>query len=79
MREIVAARHGTFVTNNPATIQKMLKTDPTNVEFFDRAFAERMAYIIGSHWVGIAEGATLFLMDENGEPHEVQEGSRLSP
>lgn len=70
MREIVAARLGAFVTNNPATIQMMLQEQPNSVEFFDRDFARRMAYIIGSHWEGIAVGAALFLVDEQGEPHE---------
>jgi hypothetical protein len=69
VREIVAARLEGFVSNSPETIQKMLARKPEGVEFFDRAFAKRMAYVIGSHWVGIAEGATLFLMDEQGEAH----------
>ena len=75
MREIVGARLGNYVTNDPATIQRMLAKEGNAVSFIDRAQARRIAYIIGGEQRhAIANGPTLFLIDASGEIVEVERG-----
>ncbi len=74
MKEIVAARIGTVVTNNPRLIRAALELGRKDIEFLDRQRMQFMAAMdLGPRWERLAESPTLFLMDENGEPFPVRQ------
>lgn len=67
MKEIVAAQIGTLVTNNPRTILEATEKN-TISEFLDRKRMEFMAAMdLGERWQKLADGPTLFCMDEAGK------------
>lgn len=69
MKEIVGAIIGTNVTNDRKAIAQAVATE-TVTEFLDRARMQFMAQSdLGPHWEGMAQGPTLFCIDDKGEIH----------
>jgi hypothetical protein len=69
MKEIVGARIGTLITNHRGTIAEAVRRN-TVTEFLDRQHMQLMAGMdLGRNWELMANGPTLFCLDENGTPH----------
>ncbi len=68
MKEIVGARIGTLITNNPRTIAEAVERKDVT-EFLDR---KRMRFLaamdLGRNWELMANGQTLFCIDDDGHP-----------
>jgi len=66
MKEIVAARIGTLITNHRETIQEAVEKN-VHVEFLDRRRMEFMASMdLGERWEALASGPTFFCVDDEG-------------
>jgi len=69
MREIVAAKIGIEITNNIVDIVSAARNN-TLTDIYDRRHMQLMAsFDLGRHWNVLANGKTLFLIDDNGTPH----------
>ncbi len=69
MREIVGAKIGTTITNNPQKISEAVKAEAVT-EWLDRERMEFMAFMdSGERWERMASGPTLFCLDREGNPH----------
>jgi hypothetical protein len=65
--EIVGARIGDVITNNPRIIADAVERNAVT-EFLDRDRMRFMAAMdLGRNWVVMAEGPTLFCIDKNGK------------
>ena len=66
MKEIVGAKIGSIITNNRPAIYIAIQNN-TITEFLDRARMRFMAACdMGPNWVKMANGPTLFIVDDNG-------------
>lgn len=69
MREIVAAKIGTTITNDITRVIVAIQ-DKKISELYDRAQMEFMASCdLGENWNQLARGKTLFLIDSNNTIH----------
>ena len=65
MREIVAAKIGTLMTNDPRTIHDAIKAG-AEMQFMERPHMELMAsFDLGIRWEVLANGPTLFKVDDD--------------
>ena len=68
MKEIVGARIGTLITNNRETIADAVERNAVT-EFLDRQRMQFMAAMdLGRRWEVMANGPTLFCIDDDGKP-----------
>lgn len=69
MKEIVGARIGTTITNNRRLISEAFEAGRVT-EFLERERMQFMAGMdLGRNWELMANGPTLFCLDDNGKPH----------
>lgn len=69
MKEIVGAKIGTRITNDRRLIAEAVSNN-TVTEFLDRARMRFMADMdLGRNWELMANGPTLFCMDDDGKPY----------
>lgn len=69
MKEIVGAKIGTMITNNRQVIREAFDAGRVT-EFLDRERMQFMAAMdLGRNWELMANGPTLFCLDNNGKPH----------
>lgn len=69
MKEIVGARIGTLITNDRRTIADAVEQNAVT-EFLDRKRMRFMAAMdLGRNWELMANGQTLFCIDDDGRPH----------
>jgi hypothetical protein len=69
LTEIVGAKIGTVITNDYKHIQTAARSG-LEFELLDRGSMKFMAACgTGRNWDIMANGPTLFLVDENGVPH----------
>ena len=69
MKEIVGAKIGTMITNNRQVISEAFEAGRVT-EFLDRGRMQFMAAMdLGRNWKIMANGPTLFCLDDNGKPH----------
>jgi len=67
-KEIVAARIGTIITNDPVVIRAAVEQGAAD-ELLDRKRMQVMAALdLGDRWKMLAEGPALFLIDSEGNP-----------
>ena len=68
MKEIVAAKIGTLITNIPGQIAEAVEAN-ARVEWLDRRHMQLMAAMdLGERWRTLANGKTLFCINDKGEP-----------
>ena len=68
MKEIVGAKIGTLITNNRKTIAEAVERNAVT-EFLDRQRMQFMAAMdLGRNWDLMANGPTLFCIDDDGRP-----------
>ncbi len=68
MKEIVGARIGTLITNDRRTIADAVERNVVT-EFLDRKRMRFMAAMdLGRNWELMANGQTLFCIDDDGNP-----------
>lgn len=69
MKEIVGAKIGTMITNNRKTIAEAFERGAVT-EWMDRKRMQFMAGMdLGRNWELMANGPTLFCLDDDGKPH----------
>lgn len=69
MKEIVGAKIGTMITNNRKTIAEAVERCAVT-EWLDRKRMRFMAGMdLGRNWELMANGPTLFCLDDDGKPH----------
>jgi len=69
MKEIVGAKIGTMITNNRKTISGAFERGAVT-EWLDRERMQFMAGMdLGRNWELMANGPTLFCLDDEGKPH----------
>lgn len=69
MKEIVGAKIGTMITNNRKTIAEAIERGAVT-EWLDRQRMQFMAGMdLGRNWELMANGPTLFCLDDDGKPH----------
>lgn len=69
MVEIVGAKIGDIITNKPRVILDSIIEDK-EIEWLDRQRMKIMAAAdLGSRWVNMSNGKTLFLIDGDGNCH----------
>lgn len=69
MKQIVGARIGTMITNNKSVIREAFEARRVT-EFLDRDRMRLMASMdLGRNWELMANGPTLFCIDDEGKPH----------
>ena len=74
MVEIVGAKIGTIITNKKDEIYKAIQNN-TITEFLDRTRMQFMAACdFGLNWVKMANGPTLFIIDDNSNPQAPNHG-----
>ncbi|MDH5183379.1 MAG: hypothetical protein OEX12_05760 [Gammaproteobacteria bacterium] len=67
MKEIVGAKIGTKITNDPKIIMKALD-QAKDIQWLERAHMKLMSSCdLGQHWDNMANGETLFKMTDNDE------------
>jgi hypothetical protein len=72
MNEIVGAKVGTMITNIRANIIQGIE-DKLPIQWLSRAHMRMMSECdLGLNWDKMANGPTLFLLDENGKPEQVK-------
>lgn len=68
MKEIVAAKIGSLITNDPRTIGSAIERNAT-MEFLDRQRMQFMAAMdLGTKWGKLANSKILFCIDDDGKP-----------
>jgi hypothetical protein len=79
MKEIVAAKIGTYITNSPKEIMAAVEAN-ARVEWLDRRHMKLMARMdLGHKWEQLAASRTLFRIDDAGElcePEQVSESEK---
>ena len=69
MREIVGAKIGNIITNNPLQIMDAVIRD-REIRFLDRNHMKLMSMAdLGIRWDEMATSQTLFLVDDDGKVH----------
>jgi len=69
MKEIVGAKIGIIITNNRKTIADAFERGAVT-EWLDRKRMQFMADMdLGRNWELMANGPTLFYLDDEGKPH----------
>lgn len=67
MKEIVGAKIGNRITNNPKIIVEAVSMD-IPIQWLDRKHMEFMEVCdLGERWTKMAKGSTLFCMDSNNK------------
>jgi hypothetical protein len=78
MKEIVAAKIGTYITNSSKEIMAAVEAN-ARVEWLDRRHMKLMACMdLGQKWEQLAASRTLFRIDDAGELCEPEQGERAS-
>lgn len=75
MKEIVAAKIGTYITNSPKEIMAAVEAN-ARVEWLDRRHMQMMAAMdLGPQWRALADSRTLFCLDDKGEPQAPEQAN----